>query len=106
MLYVYDSNAILAEPMKNRSNAETIRAHSKLHRYLVERGLTPQLQKVDNKASTALKLFLRNANIHYQLVPPHMHRQNTSERTIQTFKNHFVAGLSSTDKPFPLHLCN
>ena len=38
----------------------------------------------------------------YQLVPPHIHRRNASERAIRTFKNHFIAGLASTDPNFPL----
>jgi hypothetical protein len=37
-------------------------------------------------------------------VPPHCHRRNAAERAISTFKEHFVAGLSSVDPAFPLHL--
>jgi hypothetical protein len=37
-------------------------------------------------------------------VPPHCHRHNAAERAIRTFKEHFVAGLSSVDPAFPLHL--
>jgi hypothetical protein len=37
-------------------------------------------------------------------VPPHCHRRNAVERAIRTFKEHFVAGLSSVDPAFPLHL--
>ena len=40
----------------------------------------------------------------YQLVNPHIHRHNATERAIQTFKNHFIAGLSSVHKRFPMHL--
>jgi hypothetical protein len=32
------------------------------------------------------------------------HLRNAAERAIQTFKEHFVAGLSSVDPNFPLHL--
>jgi hypothetical protein len=42
--------------------------------------------------------------VEYQLVPPHYHRRNAAERAIRTFKEHFVAGLSSVDPTFPLHL--
>jgi len=38
----------------------------------------------------------------HQLVPPHNHRANASERAIQTFKNHFKAGLGSVDPDFPM----
>jgi hypothetical protein len=33
-----------------------------------------------------------------------MHRRNVAERAIRTWKNHFVAGLCSTDTRFPMHL--
>ena len=35
-------------------------------------------------------------------MPPHIHRRNSAEHVIQTFKNHFIAGLASTDPNFPL----
>eukprot|EP00957_Ditylum_brightwellii_P069106 5245830-Ditylum_brightwellii.AAC.1 len=40
----------------------------------------------------------------YQLVEPHNHQVNAAKRAIQTFKNHFIAGLCSTDPDFPLYL--
>eukprot|EP00978_Attheya_sp_CCMP212_P038542 scaffold191999_cov45-Attheya_sp.AAC.1 len=33
-----------------------------------------------------------------------MHRQNNAEHAIQTFKNHFLAGLCTVDTSFPLQL--
>jgi hypothetical protein len=51
-----------------------------------------------------LKNFLTVNDIAYQLVPPHCHRRNAAERAIRTFKEQFVAGLSSDDPAFPLHL--
>ena len=42
-------------------------------------------------------------DVEYQLTPPHIHRQNAAERAILTFKNHFTAGLCSTDKAFPMN---
>ena len=41
-------------------------------------------------------------NAQFQLVPPHNHRTNLAERAIQTFKNHFKAGLSSLHPDFPI----
>jgi hypothetical protein len=38
--------------------------------------------------------------------PHHCYRRNADERAIRTFKEHFVAGLSSVDPTFPLHLCD
>jgi hypothetical protein len=104
VLYDYDSNAILAEPMKSRTDSEHVRAYNHLHQYLVDRGFKPTLQKLDNEASTALKRTIKSKGIDYQLVPPHSHRRNAAERAIQTFKNHFVACICTTDKHFPMHL--
>jgi hypothetical protein len=51
-----------------------------------------------------LKNFFTVNDIAYQLVPPHCHRRNAAERAITTFKEHFVAGLSSFYLSFPMHL--
>jgi hypothetical protein len=59
---------------------------------------------MDNEASTAVQHFLYSKYIQFQLVAPHVHQQNTTERAIQMFKNHFIAILCSTDKQFPIHL--
>ena len=41
---------------------------------------------------------------HFQLVLPHLHMRKSAERAIQTFKNHFIAGLASVSKNLPVHL--
>ncbi len=38
------------------------------------------------------------------LVEPHNHRVNAAERAIQTFKDHFISALATTDSKFPLQL--
>jgi hypothetical protein len=38
------------------------------------------------------------------LVEPNNHRVNAAERAIQTFKDHFVSALATTDSDFPLQL--
>jgi hypothetical protein len=43
-----------------------------------------------NEASAALKRFFTTNDVDYQLVPPHCHRRNSSERAIRTFKEHFL----------------
>jgi hypothetical protein len=59
---------------------------------------------LDNEAPAGLKRFMQAESIDFQLVPPQLHRRKAAERAIQTFKNHFIAGLSSTDNNFPMHL--
>jgi hypothetical protein len=51
-----------------------------------------------------LKHFFTTNDVEFQLVPTHCHRRNAAERAIRAFKEHFVAGLSSVDPKFPLHL--
>jgi hypothetical protein len=104
VIYDYDSNAIFAEPLINRTAKEILRAYTKIHTLLVSRGLRPQLQRLDNEASTILKEFLKNQQIDFQLVPPGIHRRNAAERAIRTWKNHFIAGLCSTNPNFPIYL--
>jgi hypothetical protein len=71
VLYDYDGNSIQAEPVKNRSYAEAIRAYSRIYDELTAKGLKPKFQTMDNEASTALKHFLHSKDIRFQLVPPH-----------------------------------
>jgi hypothetical protein len=56
--------------MKNRLDTEHLRAYNNLHQILVVRGFKPQLQKMDNEASTTLKRSIKEKCIDYQLVPP------------------------------------
>jgi hypothetical protein len=37
-------------------------------------------------------------------VRPHWHRRNAAERAVRAFKEHLLAGLSSVDPSFPMHL--
>jgi hypothetical protein len=85
VIYDYDGNSIQAEPMKNRSDAEAIRAYSKIYDELTSKGLKPKYQTMDNEASTVLKQFLHSKDIQFRLVPPYVHPQNATERAIQTF---------------------
>ena len=104
IVYDHDSNAILAEPLKNRSAKSIVDGFKVLYNILLSRGLKPQLQRLDNEASALLRAFLTEKQIDYQLAPPHLHRRNAAERAIRTFKNHFVSILCGTDPQFPLHL--
>ena len=46
---------------------------------------------------------MRDEAVDFQLAPPHLHRINAVEQAIQTFKNHSVEGISSTDKNFSMN---
>ena len=104
VLYDYDSNAIIAEPLKSRIEHELVRAYSALHTHLSNCGLTPHVQMLNNECPAGLKQVMRNASIDFQLIPPHLHRTNATERAIANYTYHLIAGLRRCDPYFLLHL--
>ena len=75
-----------------------------MRKLLCSRGLTPNMHVLDNECSKVLKEYMEEENENFQLVPPHLHQRNVTERAIQTFKNHFISRIVSTHKYFPIHL--
>jgi hypothetical protein len=102
--YIYDCNYVKVIPMKSRSASEWVKSYDSVHQELTVKGFKQKFRTLDNEASAALKTFFTVNDIAYQLVPPHCHLRNAAERAIRTFKEHFVAGLSSVDPSFPMHL--
>jgi hypothetical protein len=102
--YIYDCNYIKVVPMKSRSASEWVKAYGSIHQELTAKGFKTKLQTLGNEALTALKNLFTFNDIAYQLVPPHCHRRNAAESAIRTFKEHCVAGLSSVNPSFPMHL--
>ena len=102
--YNFDSNSIHVRPLKSRHDNNTIKAYEEIYSMLTQQGLKPQLHWLDNEASKALKNFINKEQTEYQLTPLHIHRRNAAEQAIRTFKSHFISGLCSVDKNFPLHL--
>ena len=74
-----------------------------LHTTLNKPGEDPVCYIMDNEFSTEVKKAMTKYQLTYQLVPPHQHRRNAAERAIQTFKHHFISGLSSTNFNFPIN---
>ena len=103
IVYDYDSNAILAEPLKSKAAASIRDGWKNIHEKLARRGVAPNLYLLDNEISHEFKKALNKYNIDYQRVPPHIHRRNAAERAIRTFKNHFLAGLATCDPQFPIY---
>ena len=102
IVYDYDSNAILHHPLKTRTAAELTTAWSSIHNKLAVGGSAPLLYILDNEFSSELEEKMKECNVQFQLVPPHIHRRNAAERAIQTFKHHFLAILASCDINFPI----
>ena len=57
--YAYDTNAVLVEPTKTRSDADMLHAYDVLYDTLENAGYTPQLNILENEASTALDSLLQ-----------------------------------------------
>ena len=102
--YIHDANAIMAVPIKNRSEQSLVDGYKEIYEKLTTSGLQPRLHISDNECSAAFKRFLAVHDIKLQLVPPYDHRTNPAERAIGTFKAHFIAGLASLPPQFPMHL--
>ena len=104
VLYDYDSNAIITETLKTRSDHKLVCAYSALHTHLSNRGLTPIFQMLNNEFPAGLKKLMRNTGVTLQLILPHLHPTNAAERAITTYKDHLIASLSSCDPSFLFHL--
>jgi hypothetical protein len=104
--YSYDCNYVKPVPMKSRSTYEWLTSYGGIHQELTSKGFKLKLQTLDNETFAVLKSFFTENDVEYQLVPPHCHIHNAAERAIRNFKEHFVAGLASSDPDFPLYLCD
>ena len=104
VVYDYDSNSIHALPIPTRKKEHILAAFQKIVKRLILKGLKPQLHKLDNEVSHLMKNYMESQQIKYELTPTDLHRRNLAECAIQTFKNHFIAGLCSTHPDFPLNL--
>ena len=74
IVYYEDGNLILQQPFKSKKDVHRIAAYNAIMTRLAARGLSVDLQILDNEASTAYKnaiTFKWKAT--FQLVPPDMH---------------------------------
>jgi hypothetical protein len=100
-----DGNLILQQAFKSKSNRHRIAAYNTIMMHLAARGLSVDLQILDNKTSAAYKeaiTFKRNTT--FQIVPPDMHCCNWADCAIFTFKDHFLAILAGVNSAFPPYL--
>jgi hypothetical protein len=103
--YHADGNLILQQPFKTKSDAHRLAAYNSVMTCLAAKGLSVDLQIMDNEASAAFKQAITFAwRAKFQLVPPDMHRRNRAERAIRTYKDHFLAILAGVDPSFPPYL--
>jgi hypothetical protein len=102
--YAYDPNYIYAIPLRNLRDESIMTAFEHVFQDLKTKGYKPTFNVTDNQATTPIKAYLGTEDCKWQFVEPNNHRVNAAERAIQTFKNHFISGLCSTDSNWPLQL--
>jgi hypothetical protein len=90
--------------MPTCTGPSVIAAYKGTFKLLKSCGFKPLLQHLYTEATHALQAYMSEANIDLQFAPPHINCRNAVERAIWAFKNHFIAGLSSTNTSFPLNL--
>ena len=104
IVYHYESNAILALPISGFNDNTIFAAYKQQFEFLESRGFKIKLNVMDNQCTIQIKKFLTENDCKLMLVEPHNHRVNAAERAIQTFKDHFISALATTDSEFPLQL--
>ena len=67
-------------------------------------GIVSNHQVLDNEISTTYRLEIKQTSMTYQLVPPDDHWCNLAEKSIQTWRDHFIGVMSRTSESFPAHL--
>ena len=100
----YDTNSIHAEPIPNCTAKQHAKVFTTIYNKLSKGGFPPTFHVLDNECSQMIRDHLASLQITVQMTPVGSHRRNAAERAIQTFKNHLIAGLCTTDPQFPLHL--
>ena len=102
--YDYRSNAILVRPLKDQTDKSLLEAFEDVYEYLTTRGFKPRLNVMDNQCSKTIQKFIDSSKAKIQLVNPDDHRVNAAERAIQTWKNHWLAGMGTLDPNCPIQL--
>jgi hypothetical protein len=65
--------------MKSKSGAKWVRSFGAVFYEMTAKGFKTKLQTMDNEASAALKNYVTEKEMSYQLVSPHCHRTNADE---------------------------
>ena len=103
--YHSDLNVILAYPFSSRKDIHRLVAYNTIMERLKSRGHHIELQVLYNEAIAAyLRQIIDKWKADFQLVPPNIHCRNTAERSIHTFKAHFLAIISGVAPDYPRNL--
>ncbi len=93
--YHAGGNLILQQPFKTKSDAHRLAAYNTITTHLAAKGLSVDLQIMDNKASDAFKQAITFAwHAKFQLVPPDIHPRNRAKQAIRSELSRFIFLLS------------
>ena len=95
---------IHAEPLPTRHQSEYVKAYQRTIDFFHALGHPIMFQRLDNESSTQLEQLAKKNRITIQYCPPANHRAHIAERSIRTYKNHFVATLATAAKDFPIRI--
>jgi hypothetical protein len=104
VVYIYDLNIIIVQPMPSYTNSSFIATFSKVFAVLCACNYQPALNVMDNKCPKAVEKHIQSNKMNIQLVPLLNHRFNVTERAIAMYKEHSVAALATVDMLCPLQL--
>jgi len=97
-------NYIHAETMPDRTAPAYVKAYRSAFDFFKKLGHVFSIARLDNETSALLEQFLNTeAKVDHEFISAGTHRANKAERSIQTWKNHFIAGIASADIDFPIH---
>ena len=102
LLSVY-KNYIHVETLPDRSSTHLRAAYSATHTFFRNLGHHLKVQILDNETSESLFTYFDTQNIAYQPVPPNQKRANAAERSIQSFRRHFLSLPATTHPSSPIN---
>ena len=92
------TNYIHAQTLVNDSAKSLLAATHKAITLFAKHGSSTVTFRIDNQISNKVRDYLTKNDIQLELTPVGQHRRNKAERSIRSFKNHFIASVAGVDK--------
>eukprot|EP00957_Ditylum_brightwellii_P204856 15341097-Ditylum_brightwellii.AAC.1 len=102
ILYDFDANAILYEPIPNRQAKTLVDAWTRIHKKVSQHGHPTKHYVLDNEISEEFKAALVKYSKTFELIPLNIHCHNAAEQASCTYKNHLLASLATCNPKFPV----
>ena len=104
IVYHYKSIVILGLPISGFDDNTVFAMYKTQLEFLESKGFKIKLNVMDNQCTKQIKKIITDKGCELMLVEPHNHRVNAAKHAIQTFKDHFISTLATTNSESPLHL--